>query len=165
MKSINIKYIWDKSTFLKASESLYEYQLKHSKKRFLGWFFIALVQFGVVFALKQGTFGLLLLSSLLSLYWYILRWPMRRWMLSRGFDKSPLQNHTFNIQTSSSGLVVDDKLIIWNDIIEVICMTNGLIFFIGHDFMFVPFDAFDTASEQTNFLATIKKSVSSYIKE
>ena len=45
---INIHYLWDKELALKSAYDIYEYELKNSNKKFIGWLFIALAQFGVV---------------------------------------------------------------------------------------------------------------------
>ena len=67
---IYIEYTWTKELFLKASKSAYDYELKNSPKRFLGWIFIAMAQFGVVMAMIKGAGGLLILSTIFLIYWY-----------------------------------------------------------------------------------------------
>ncbi len=65
-----IKFKLDKDSFVKASLFTYRYELSKSPKRFLGFIFILMSQFGVVSLLRTGQVGLLLLSSLLLIYWY-----------------------------------------------------------------------------------------------
>lgn len=162
-KTIHISYKWDQNLFVKSSENLYNYQIKNSRKRFLGWIFIAFTQFGVVLALKQGTFGMLLLASLLSFYWYVARWPMRKFLLLRGFNKSPHKNHIFHIELSNTALRIDDKNINFDTIYQAIEFQNYLILYIESSFVSIPFSAFETAAEQKQFLAIIKKNISNYI--
>ena len=42
---IKISYNWDEETFINASKAAYDFEMKNSPKRFLGWFFIAMTQF------------------------------------------------------------------------------------------------------------------------
>jgi hypothetical protein len=58
-KKIEIAFKWDKDSALQASKLYYDYDMKNSSKRYIGWFFVALVQFGIVGALKHDVFGLL----------------------------------------------------------------------------------------------------------
>ncbi len=68
-----VKFKLERDSFVEASLFTYRYQLKSSPKRFLGFIFIAMSQFGVVSLLQTGQSGLLLLSSILLIYWYFLR--------------------------------------------------------------------------------------------
>jgi len=111
--AVSLSYVWDKSTYLKASRAAYEYELKASPKRFLGLLFIGLSQFGVVVAFKQETVGLLLISTILVIYWYALRWPMRKIILEKSFDRSNVKDHHFQVKVDKDGVHLDDRLLLW----------------------------------------------------
>jgi len=164
-KTIKISYIWDKENFLNASEATYNYNLKHSPKRFLGWIFMALTQFGVVGALKKDVYGLLIVSTFLVVYWYALRWPLRKFMFSKTFKNSPNQNHQFNMSANNEGIKVDDSFISWSEILEVVSLKDGFLLYYGSEFLYIPKNAFVNTNEKDNFSHLAKESVHFYIKE
>jgi len=164
-KHIKIHYTWSKEVFVSASKATYEFELKHSPKRFLGWFFIALTQFGVVGALKKDAYGLLLISSILVIYWYLLRWPIRRFIISKTFESSQSKDHEFNMLANKDGIEVDNTLIQWSKITEIIALENAFLLYYGTSFLFIPKSAFSSNEEKDNFSHLAKSSVASYKKD
>lgn len=164
-KPILINYTWSQEVFVSASQATYEFELKHSPKRFLGWFFIGLSQFGVVAALKKDAYGLLLISSILVIYWYVLRWPIRRFMIIRSFKSSPSKNHTFKITATEEGIQVDSTMVSWKDITEVISLEKAYLLYYGTSFLFIPKSAFANDKESDRFSNLVKNSVTSYKKD
>ncbi len=164
-KPILINYTWSQEVFVSASQATYEFELKHSPKRFLGWFFIGLSQFGVVAALKKDAYGLLLISSILVIYWYLFRWPIRRFMITRSFASSQSKNHTFKMTATKEGIQVDSTMISWNDITEVISLDKAYLLYHGTSFLFIPKSAFANDKESDRFSNLVKNSVTSYKKD
>jgi hypothetical protein len=164
-KDIEIDYTWSKDVFLDASKATYEFELKHSPKRFLGWFFIALVQFGVVGALKKDAYGLLLIATVLVIYWYAFRWPIRRFMISKTYDASCIKNHHFKMFANTDGISVDGTLIAWSMITEIISLENSFLLYYESSFLFIPKSAFTSSDEKDRFTHLAKKSVESYKKD
>lgn len=163
-KNIQISYTWDRETYLKASKIAYDYELTKSNKKYIGWFFIALTQFGVVAAMKGGAIGLLLISTVLVLYWYSLRWPLRKKMIERTFDKLPNANKNYHINISDQNLSIDEKEISWNEITQVLVLKDGTFLYLNQDSLFIPNVAFKTSEEKNTFLKILKNSVSNYTK-
>ncbi len=164
-KEIHISYIWDRETYLKASKLIYDYELKNSNKKYLGWFFIALTQFGVVSAIKQGVFGLLLLSTVLVIYWYYLRWPLRKKIIERTFKKLPNANKTYHIDISQEKLSIDKKEIKWSEITQLLVLKDGIFLYLDRESLFIPNSAFKSLEERNSFLKIVKDSLSIYIKD
>ena len=164
-KPININYIWNKEVFISASEATYNFELKHSPKRFLGWFFIALVQFGVVGALKKDAYGLLLIATVLVIYWYALRWPMRRFMIAKTYEASSNKNHNFKIVADKEALHVDERKISWSEISEIISLQNAFLLYYGTSFLFIPKSAFVCDDEKDRFSHLAKNNVQSYKRD
>jgi len=164
-KPIHISYIWDKETYLKASEIAYKYELKHSPKRFLGWIFIAMTQFGVVQVMKGGAIGLLLLSSILVIYWYYFRWQIRKKLLLKNFDISNNKNHQFKIIADDEGLNIDNVGIQWSNILEVVSFDEGFLLYYNDTFIFFPTKAFESIEEKNRFASLAKSKVQNYKKE
>jgi hypothetical protein len=155
--------MWNIQNFTKASKALYDFNLKHSPKRFLGWLFIALTQFGVVGALKKDVYGLLIVSTILVIYWYALRWPMRKAMLQRNFKSS--QEQLFKINASDDGLQVNETKIDWLDIVEAISLKDGFILYYADSYLFIPKDAFDSTDEKDSFSHLLKNNIKNYSKD
>ena len=156
-KKIILEYRWDKETFLQASKAIYDFHMKHSPKRFLGWFFIALTQFGVVGALKKDVYGLLIVSTLLVVYWYALRWPLRKVMLLRSFDSSEIKDHLFHIKIDDRGVNIDEATLLWNDIQELIALCDGFLLYQGDAFLFFPKSAFHSQKDRETFISYVKE--------
>jgi hypothetical protein len=163
-KPVTIQYTWDKETFLKASHVAYKYEMKHSPKRFLGWLFIVMTQFSVVAAMKKEAVGLLLISTILTIYWYFLRWPMRRAMLRKSFDSIGNANHTFKIIASEEGLMIDEQMTPWDKVLEVVSLEEGYLLYYSNTFVFFPVYAFKDLEEKNRFSTLAKEKVKYYKK-
>jgi len=159
---IHICYTWDKETFLKASHIAYTYELKHSPKRFLGWIFIAMTQFGVVSAMRGGAIGLLMLSSLLVIYWYYFRWQIRKVMLAKSFDTLPQANEQYHITATEEGLVMKQREITWQDILEIVSLPEGFLVYFDQSFIFFPLSAFISIEEKNRFASLARENVKHY---
>jgi len=143
-----LKIKWDEKTFLEGAKLYYDYTLKNSKKRILGWFFIAILQFGIVMLIKQGTFGMALLGSFLTLYWYFLRWPLRKLALKMQFKNSAMANKNMSIEVNQNGLKVDNQELGYDKISEVIKGKNGYLLAIQNGFIYIPFNKFSKESKK-----------------
>jgi hypothetical protein len=161
---IELKYKWDLDNFLKASKFAYDYNLKHSPKRFFGWLFIAATQFGVVMALKGGAVGLLFISTILVAYWYGLRWTIRKTILKKAFNSSNLKDKVINIKASSESLEIDNTKFNWSDIDLVVNLENGFLIFLNKESLFIPQSAFSKIEDRNSF-AKYAKEQTNYKKE
>ena len=164
-KPIEISYVWSKELFVEASRATYEFELRHSPKRFLGWFFIALTQFGVVGALKKDAYGLLLISTILVIYWYALRWPIRKMLIAKTYEAQTEKNHHFSMQAREDGIEVDGTLLVWEDIKEGVSLEGGFLLFYAQKFLYIPKDAFESRDEKDRFSHLVKEHVAQYRKE
>jgi len=164
-KSIEINYTWDRETFIEASKATYDFELRHSPKRFFGWFFIAMTQFGVVGALKKDAYALLVIATVLVIYWYALRWPLRKLMINKTFDTTENKNHKFTMSADTSGIIVDGTLLSWDSLTEVVSMPKGFLVFHSGSFLYIPKLAFKDSESKDKFSHLAKESVKSYRKE
>ena len=156
ISKLNISYKWDKKTYIQGSKSLYQDLLRNSPKRFIGWFFIALSQFGLVAFYKKGAFGLLLISTIFLIYWYILRWQIRKLLLINTFNKSPLKDKMIQIELDDNFININQNQIKWSAIQRVLLENVGFLLYYNDEFIFIPKNAFDDKSEK-EFLKIIKK--------
>ena len=156
MKNIDIKYIWDKELAISSAATLYEYELKNSNKRYVGWIFIAIMQFGVVGAIKHNVFGLLVVGTIMVVYWYSLRWPLREYFIKRTFDKSPLANKTIHLIAKEDGIYKDDMLqISYQDIYKTVQLESSVVLYYTGGTLYIPNKAFSSAKDRKEFLSIL----------
>ncbi len=160
-KPIKLTYTWDKKTFLDASHQAYKYEMKHSSKRFLGWIFIAMTQFGVVAAIRKGSIGLLLVSTILVLYWYFFRWKIRKRLIEKSFD----QERIYHVTIEKEKIIINQTDIDWDTILEVISLEKGFLLFFDKSFLFFPATAFKDIDEKNAFAKLAKEKAKNYIKD
>ena len=163
-KQVTFAYVWDQATAMKASELFYRYDLKHSPKRFLGWLFIAMAQFGVVGALKHDAYGLLVLSTVFLIYWYYLRWIIRKRIALKYFRSSAAAGMTFKISIQKEGILQNDLLLSWDDIDTVVELEEGFLLYTKQAPLFFPGEAFGSDKVRQHFRATVK-SHTVFVKE
>lgn len=162
-RSVTLSYRWDAKTCMTAAEAAYRHRLRHSPVRFAGWLFIALTQFGVVAALKQGSVALLLLGTLLTLYWYVLRWPLRRAALRRKCAKRG--EDAVTLKADAAGLHTGDALVAWDAVNSVIAMTPGFLVNLERDYLFFPRPAFGDAGTAAAFAELARTRCGAYREE
>ncbi len=164
-KKVSISFTWDKETYIQAAKAAYDYELKQSNRKYIGWFFIALTQFGVVAAMKKGAIGLLFISTFLVFYWYFLRWPLRKKMIEKTFDKLQNANHIYHITLTEDFLLIDEKKITYTEINEALTRKEGIFLYLDQDSLFIPNHAFDGLEEKNDFLNLLKEHVKNYTRE
>ena len=161
---ISFSYTLDKESYLKGAKLAYEYELKNSKKRYFGFLIIGLVQFGVVMALKKGAIGLLVISSFLLVYWYLLRWPIRKSLIKKVFDKNFKNQNKYEVKINENGILINQNNLAWRNITEIVRVDKGFLVYFQNDFIF-----FDnkklTSDERVKFIEIIKKYANKYVRE
>ncbi len=156
---------WSEESFLEGAKIAYDYDMKHSYRRYVGWFFIALSQFGVVAAIRGHSVGLLLISTILLIYWYALRWSLRRWMLRRFFAREESANKSLSVRLKDEGLCIDEACLPWESFRRAIFDPKGyLLELAGGSFIYLPRHIFPNIEVQNSFAATIRKKVPSVVR-
>jgi len=156
-KPIEIAFKWSKESAIQASKLYYDYDMKNSSKRYIGWFFVALAQFGIVGALKHDSFGLLYLSTFLVIYWYYGRWYIRKRITTKFYDKSNLDNQNVLFTLTDEGLHYEDSLIGWDQIFKVVKFDNGILLQTLNHTLFFEKSAFQSYDEMQRFLVMMKQ--------
>jgi hypothetical protein len=156
-KPIEISYIWDKQNFEKAFSKSYTHQYKNSSRRYIGWFFVALAQFGVVAALKGGSVALLMLATLLLLYWYVIK----RWLVHqraiKAYDKSPLKNAQIKLIATKEGIKQDDSFISWQDIKGLVLVEDDILLYYKQKAFYIPSCAFNSLKQKSELKSLVKE--------
>ncbi len=164
MSKINFSYKWDKPTYLKAAKIAYDYEFKNSKKRYIGFFFIALTQFGVVALLKKGAPGLLFISTFLVAYWYLFRWKIRELTIKKAFNKLPNANMQYNVSADDNAITINSKKINWSEVLSVVSLNEGILVYTKENFFFFPANAFKNIEDKNSFSKLAKANALNYIK-
>ena len=155
-KPIEISYIWDRANFQKAFEKSYTHEFKNSARRYIGWFFVAMAQFGVVGAFKGGSVGLLMLSSILILYWYVIK----KWLIKRravnAYEKSPLKDNKINLEIGDDSIKQDNISISWEKLKGVVSIEDDILLYYNDKDFYIPLNAFKTIEEKSR-LKTLAK--------
>ena len=153
-KNIEIVYIWDKNNIEKLFNASYKYLFENSYKRYIGWLFIALLQFGVVVAFKNGTFGLLLFSTIVLIYWYYGKKYIAKKRAVNFFEKSPFKDKKIKISANKSGLKIDSinsNFWKWEDIDKVVSINDDILLYKEPNFHYIPSSAFKSIDDKTHF--------------
>ena len=159
--SNHISFKWSEDIFLEGAYIAYRHNLKHSPKRFLGWLFIAMFQFGVVATLRNHTIGLLLISTILLIYWYGLRWKIRRFMLKRLFKESDI-----DISFDKDGIEINGNKIEWSQFRDAIISERGYLLEIdSRASIYIPKRVFDSDSSRESFVSLVRKKIAKIYDE
>ena len=154
---INISYTWDRENFEKAFSRSYTHQFKNSARRYVGWFFVALAQFGVVAAFKGGSIGLLLLATILILYWYVIK----KWLIHqraiKAYENSPLKNSQIKLQITQEGVKQDNIFIPWQDIQGLVPIEDDILLYYKEKAFYIPSNAFHTIEEKSALKSLAKE--------
>jgi hypothetical protein len=154
-KEIKINFNYTKELALKASKLFYDYDMKNSSKRYVGWLFIAMMQFGVVGALKHNSFGILFISTFLVIYWYYVRWYVRKGLILKYYNKSGLNGRDVTFVLRDNELYFDDQKI--EDIKEVIKLEDGILLQTLTNTLFFDRDSFSKYEDMNEFFLTLKQ--------
>lgn len=156
-RSVEVDYTWNKELALKTSKLLYDYDMRHSNKRYIGWLFVGLVQFGIVGALKHDSYGILSISTFLVGYWYYGRWYFRKQMLQRFYEKNTPDNLEVHFKIDSDGIHTKENVISWDDIVKVITLDDGVILQGNGEAFFFENSAFSSKGGKTTLIAMAKE--------
>ncbi len=155
-EKISVNFIWNKELALQTSKLLYDYDMRHSAKRYIGWFFVALVQFGIVGALKHESYGILYISTFLVFYWYYGRWYLRKRVLLNYYKKNMPNNVEVHFIIDNQGLHKEKNLISWDEITKIVRLEKGMLIQTLKETLFFQNSAFASAEDKKQFLEMAK---------
>lgn len=89
-----VEYKWTKERYLEASKANYDLKMKSLKLKLLGYFGIIFIIVGAYLSYAKGVHTTLVVSSILVIYWYVLRWPLYRFQLSLNFKRHASKDKT-----------------------------------------------------------------------
>ena len=143
-KAIKLNFKWDLESFLKASELNYKYELFETNRKLIGWFLIALTQFGVVAALKQGAYELLLFSTITLLYWYYAKWEIKKFIIKKSFKDA--DEKEFNLELKKENININETNIDTKFIRYIKELKDGFVIYLNKKNIYIPKYAFKGSS-------------------
>ncbi len=159
-KPIKIRYIWSRENVEKLFESSYKHQFNDSGKRYFGWLLIALMQYGVVVALKKDAFAILLFSTIMLAYWYYgKRWIAKR-RANKSFENSEFKDREIEMLIDESGFKILSpykKNLKWSEVQEVVELGDDIMLYNHPNFHYIPAKGFESIEEKSRFKSLVKK--------
>lgn len=156
-KPIEIRYRWSRENLERVFDSSYRYEFENSHKRYIGWLFIAILQFGVVSALKGGSFGLLLFSTIVLLYWYYGKKLIAKRRAIRAFESSEFRDRLIEMSVDDDAIFIKPKTTLrWSEIDEIRSIGDDIMLYKYPNFHYIPSIAFNSI-EDLSRLKTIAK--------
>jgi len=155
-KPVNISFKWDKDTVLDSFDAIYNDEYKNSPRRLIGWLFLALSQFGVVAALKQNSFGLLIFSTIVLVYWFYFKKIIAKKRALKLFEKDPLKDKTIVLTADKEGFKIDNQFFKWEDIVTVEELEKGFLIITPTKHYFIPMTGFKSYEDKSRFKSFYK---------
>ena len=159
-KAISIQYQWNQENLNRLFEASYAYQFNHSKRRFIGWFFIALLQYGVVVAFKKEAFAILLFASIILFYWYYGKKWIAKKRAIKSFEESEFKDKEIKLTVDEEGFeLIAPKKEHWNwdEIDEVVSLGDDIMIYKHPNFHYIPSSGFKSLEEKSQFKSIAKK--------
>jgi len=151
-KPIEIGYRWNRENLERVFDASYKYEFENSHKRYIGWFFIALMQFGVVFALKGGSFALLLFSTIVLLYWYYGKRVIAKRRAIRAFESSEFRDRLIEMSVDEEGILIKpNQRLDWDEIDEIRSIGDDIMLYKDPNFHYIPLSAFRSVEDISRF--------------
>jgi len=155
---------WSEDLFMEGAKLAYDYEMKHSWRRYVGWLFIAMTQFGVVGAVRYGENGLLLISTILVVYWYFLRWPLRKVALRRFFRKLSKGGSNMALELRDEGICIDEVCMPWSSFRRVVASSIGYLLDMGETFLYLPRSIFPDSESRNRFVGVLKDRIENFYR-
>ena len=157
ISNINIEYKFNKANALKLFESSYKYFFNNSNKRYIGWLFIAILQFGVVAALKKGSIGILIFATIVLIYWYWGKKVIAKKRAIKAYESSPLKDKTIKIKVNKDAIEVNNQSFSWDKIDRVIPIYDDILILQGDNYYYIPSNGFKSLEEKSWFKKLAKE--------
>ena len=159
-KPIKISYLWNKENIESLFEASYKHQFNNSGKRFIGWFFVALLQYGIVIALKKDAFAILLFSTIMLFYWYYgKKWIAKR-RAEKSFETSEFKDKRIEMSIDKDGFTLpspNHEQWSWSDVQEVIVLGDDIMLYKHPNFHYIPAKGFESMEEKSRFKSLVKQ--------
>jgi len=158
---IRIEYVWNRENVARLFEASYRYLFDHSVRRYIGWFFIALLQFGLVAMFKKQAPGLMMFASLALIYWYLGRKWLARRRAMRSWEASPFRDQTVRIEADDEGLEIHSEVGAeqwsWDEIDAVVGLGEDVLLLRAPHLHYIPASGFGSMEARSAFKTLAKR--------
>lgn len=137
-----IKFPWSKEIYLQAGQLAFKYQMRYTYKKYIGWFFIAMLILGAFQVLGNNSYSIIYLSIILLFYWYITKGMLQTSKLKKNFEKDPFVGMNMEFKFTPKKITINSNTIPWSDISAVILSPKGFLLERSIGYPFVPVSAF-----------------------
>jgi hypothetical protein len=158
--SVDINFKWDKETILNSFEAIYNDEYKNSPRRLIGWILIGMAQFGVVAALKKDSFGLLIFSTIMLIYWFYGKKYIAKKRAIKSFEKDSLKDKDIALKATKEGIEIDNQFWKWEDMDTVEELEKGFLLIKEPKHYFIPSSGFKTFEDKSRFKSFFKSTLS-----
>ena len=158
-KPVKVRYIWNKENIDKLFDASYKYQFHHSVKRYVGWFLIVLVQFGVIAAIKKGSMALLLFATMMLVYWYYGKKYLAKRRAEKSYENSSFKNKEIEMYIDDEGFTIvsnPQETWKWDEVDEVIDLSDSIMLYKYPNFHYIPLQGFASLEEKSRFKSLAK---------
>ncbi len=155
-KELKLDFVWDKEVAKNSFDELYKYEFNHSAKKYIGWFFIAILQYGIVGALLKAKVAVLIFATVMLFYWYY----GKKIIAKRRFLKNLEGEKDISLLVDSEGIKFfhDNLFWKWNEIENLVDVGSGILIIKYPNHYFIPEGAFKTFEEKNDFKKLFKES-------
>jgi len=141
-RSAPMTFPWDEKLYVTAGEIVFRYKMAYSYWKYVGYFFVALIPFGLLHVIDKGSYSLLYLGTILSIYWYIVRRYMHTVRLKKHFKKEPVSKSKMVFQIGKKGMRINGNMIPWDHFTAVIVHPKGFLLERPEGYPYLPATAF-----------------------
>jgi len=111
----------------------------------------------ILAALKGGSIGLLMLSSILILYWYVIKKWLVHQRAIRVYENSALKNRQISLEVTEEGIRQDDTFISWEEIKGLVPVEDDILLYYRDKAFYIPSSAFSSIEEKSALKSLAKE--------
>jgi hypothetical protein len=167
-KTISLKYRWGEEEFLTSNRIHYRLRMKEPAFRFLGYFLVLSVAYGLFIALAHGIYPVLAATLLFAIYWYVLRWRIQRGRLLRDFKTKAKAVREVQWIVDDDGFrgKTDDgsSEFSWDTVRKVVFSEEGFLLYQYPAILFLPRKAFTSDEDLQWMRSTSGSKVEKYVE-
>lgn len=146
--NISLAFPWTLERYVQAGKAVYKYEMAYSYKKYVGYTFLGLMIYGLI----SNTYDLLYLGLIFSIYWYYIRPFIQTTKLKKVYTKEGIHGGNVKFLINSKGVTINDNLIPWNHITQVIIDKDGFLLDRNEGYPFLPLDRFQSTKDAEDFI-------------
>ncbi len=155
--NITLEFPWNKDTYVKAGEIAYKYKMNYSYKKYVGYFFLAMLLYGILVSVGSQKYLILYLGTLLSIYWFYIKGMLQKSRLKKQFEKENFGNFTMKFSINKTGIKINGNFVPWSHISLVIAHPQGFLLERKEGYPYLPATAFKSEEDVLKFIEIVEQ--------